>query len=198
VTGIFIDTETGGLTAGQAALLSLGAVAFEVDAQGAWGIDEFSCLIKPHKDTTVSRGALDVQGISWASLDSLARIDEAEALVRFGEWWDDYRNLPMFAHNAPFDRDHLGAAIRRSASRHDYLPSITGRHANWNCTIGWANLLIAKGKMTRPENGLSLDSLAAHLGVHGRTAKGHDSLEDARIGVRIVGKLESAEQEVGE
>ncbi len=187
--GIFVDLETGGLTAGQSALIALGVVVFEVDTQGSWVLDEFSLLVAPHKETTVSHAALWMQGVSWPVLDSPARIDESEALMRFGEFLAPYRGLPLFAHNAPFDRDHLAAAIKRSASGHDWLHEITGRHANWVCTLNLANTLTAFGCMERPEGGFSLDRLAAHLGVQGRSGKGHDALEDAQVGVRCVGKL---------
>jgi DNA polymerase III epsilon subunit-like protein len=187
--GVMVDLETGGLAAGQSALLALAAVVFEVDAQGAWVLDEFSCLVEPHKETAVSDAALAVQGVSWASLESSARIDESEALLRLGEFLAPFRGLPLFAHNAPFDRDHLGAAIKRGASGHDWLGELTGRHASWVCTLNLANALTAFGCMERPDGGFSLDRLAAHLGVQGRLGKGHEALEDAQIGVRCVGKL---------
>lgn len=187
--GIFLDCETGGFDPRTHALLSLGAVAFEVDTQGAWVLDEFALSVAPHKDTAVSEGALAVQGVSWASLEHSSRVEECEALLRFGSWLADFPGLSIFAHNAQFDRDFLTAAINRSASGNDILRPLCGRHAPWCCTIAWANLLIAFKCMERPAKGLSLDSLAAHLQVQGRQAGGHDALEDARIGVRCVGKM---------
>jgi len=187
--GIFIDLETGGLDPRAHALLSLGAVAFEVDAQGAWVLDEFAVSVEPNKNMGVCEGALAVQGISWANLEHSSRVEECEALIRFGQWVADFSGFPLFAHNAPFDRDFFTAAVNRSAPGNEILRPLCGHRANWCCTLAWANLLVALGKMDRPEKGFSLESLAAHLDVQGRSGARHDALEDAKIGVRCVGRM---------
>lgn len=187
--GIFIDTETGGLDPKRDALLSLAAVAFEIDKQGAWVLDDFSVMIQPGEFTSVSLKALSLQGESWSGLEHSKRIPEQEALLRFSEWLRDYPSIPFFAHHASLDRDFLAEANRRSAGGIDSR-TVTGRHAPWVCTIVLANWNIARGVMSMPANGLSLDSLSDALGVMGRTSTGgHNALEDARIGVRILAEL---------
>lgn len=188
---IFLDTETGGLRADTHALLSIGAVAIEALPGSIRTISEFECWVRPHPDMAVSGGALKVNGEEWGTIGAEWREDESIALQQFFEWLEPYRGLPIFAHNAPFDRDFMAAAIRRSASGHDWAKEITGRHANWLCTIGISNLLIATGKMARPDSGLSLDSLCEFLRLPGRQSltRGHDALEDANVGAALAANL---------
>jgi DNA polymerase III epsilon subunit-like protein len=173
------------------ALFSIGAVAVEASFDCIRTISEFEVWIAPHPDTSVSSGSFKANGETWATIGAEWREDESIALQQFFEWLEPYRSLPIFAHNAPFDRDFLSAAIRRSASGHDWAKEITGRHANWICTIGLANLLIATGKMARPNSGLSLDSLCEFLRLPGRQSltNGHDALEDAQVGAVLAVNL---------
>lgn len=188
---IFLDTETGGLRADTHALLSIGAVVIETLPGSIRTISEFHVWVSPHPNTAVSSGSFKASGEEWATIGGEFREDESVALQQFLEWLEPHKGLPIFAHNAAFDRDFMAAAIRRSASGHDWAKEITGRHANWICTIGIANLLIATGKMARPDSGLSLDSLCAFLRLPGRQSltNGHDALEDANVGATLAVNL---------
>jgi DNA polymerase III epsilon subunit-like protein len=204
---LFIDTETGGLDPKAHALLSMAVVAFRIHEgklaplEGEASFREFDVQIAPHPETDVRLSALRVQGISWAALDDPMRLDECEALTRFGEWLAQLPTAttydwPIWAHNAEFDRNFVSAAIRRSTPRNTLLSPLCGRDSQWSCTRYEAQNLVSKRCMNRPEGngpikaGYSLDALCRHFGIDrsSRTA-GHGALTDARLGARVLAKL---------
>lgn len=201
---IYIDLETGGFDHKLHSLLSIGAVYGEITGEGLTILSEFHSLILPAPGTSVCVDALRVQGLTWGDLDDSQyeeRVYEYEGLARLSEWLHqhDAARLPIFAHNAPFDRDFLSTAIRRSAYKNTVLAPLVGRDARWSCTRFLAESLVAfkcmelplggtlpDGKEVKP--GVSLDALCLHFGLELREG-GHDALGDARLGAQVLGKL---------
>lgn len=201
---IYLDTETGGLDPKLHSLLSIGAVYGEITGAGLTILSEFHVQVLPEPGTAVDPYAiLGVQNLLWADLDEdlvETRVSEKEALLRLSRWLIDVpKGLPLFAHDAPFDRDFLTQAIRRAGSVPANLWSISGRDARWSCTRFLAESLVAFGCMDLPlggtlpdgkevKPGVSLDALCLHFGLELREG-GHDALGDARLGAQVLGKL---------
>lgn len=188
---IYIDTETGGLDPRVHALTHVAAIAFEIDAQGAWVLDEVSLPIWLSPDANVCRRALELQGATLEMLsDSASRLSEWDAITRFADWLEGHEKpFNLFAHNAPFDAGFVNAWLDRSPkhTRAGEMFEIKGRHARWICTMQIAKQLAIAGRIA--SEGFSLDSLAAHLGVQGRSGTAHNALEDCQVGVRVTGAL---------
>lgn len=216
---IYLDTETGGLYSSSHAVTSIGAVALEIPSDGpVKALSQFTCALKPHPNAGVNFKALQVQGLTWSSLDDPKRMSELDALLSLNQWLTGLfgpceestapkRVWPIFAHNADFDRGFLSSAVRRALDppkdspipQLGYLPHLIGRDARWVCTRYLAEALCVFGCMDRPEEttlpsgrtikaGVSLDSLAHHFKIGARES-GHDALGDARLGSRVLSAL---------
>lgn len=125
---IVIDTETGGLEPEGTALTSIGALALRLEGsrllplEGEEKIREFEIAIRPDPGLRLTDKALEVQGLTRAEvMNGEGRIPESIALGNLAQWLIeagfDGNVWPIWAHNAEFDRNQLGAAIRRSIPR---------------------------------------------------------------------------------
>ncbi len=196
---LFLDTETGGLDPRGDALTSVSVVLFDMTKKGMEILKTFNVLITPHHTLKVSEEALKVQGITFEDLTKKDRVTDAEAFKAFEEWLTEVRAeyniedvLPIFAHNAPFDKGFIVEWFYRNTfvKQHPMFNSYTSRHAPWFCTIQIANLLTFTGKINKPEKGYSLNSLSEHFKLKVReSAEVHNSLEDCLIGAELAAIL---------
>jgi DNA polymerase III epsilon subunit-like protein len=204
---IVIDCETGGFDPDGTALTSIGALALRLEGQrllpleGHEKIHELEIAIRPCKSLKLSDKALEVQGLTRAEvMEGPGRVSEMTGLTRLSAWLSEvgFENgtWPIWAHNAEFDRNHLGAAIRRRASS-GYLAEICGRDSTWACTRYEAQNAVALRCMDRPKGdgdkikpGFTLDACCHHFGIplDSRQA-GHGALVDAKLCARLLAKL---------
>lgn len=203
---IVLDTETGGLSPDDCALTSIGVVALRLEngrlmpLEGDEKPREFEVLIRPCPTLRLEAKALEVQGITREELMSdPKRVTEAEALEDFARWLAACGftpGWPIWAHNAEFDRNHLGAAIRRRVQSGN-LKALCGRDSTWACTRYEAQNAVALRCMERPKGdggkvkpGFSLDSLCHHFGIGTESREaGHGALVDAKLCARVLAKL---------
>jgi len=209
---IIIDTETGGLSHEGTALTSIGALALRLEGnrllplEGDEKIREFEVAIRPDPSLRLEDAALKVQGLTREEvMEGKGRLREAEALCRLRGWLDEANFIsgewPIWAHNAEFDRNHLGAAIRRLSPRPlREFTEICGRDSTWACTRYEAQNAVALRCMERPKGdggdikpGFSLDALCHHFGISRESRQGgHGALVDAKLCARVLAKLVSA------
>lgn len=158
---IFIDTETSGLNPHRDCLLSIGAVATDVQGYTIQGI--YSDRIQP--TSPVSAGAAAVNGYTpegWR--DAVPVAQAINNLLHLA------RDRIFVAHNAPFDWGFISAAMGHHKWPGDY-------HKVDTAALAWPLLLTG-----RVDN-LKLTTLCEHFG-YTNTAE-HDALADAKA-CRIV------------
>ena len=208
---LILDTETGGFEPKVHALLSITIGEFELShTADPRRISLRSFDLIPHKDMGVCQSALAIQKLSWSDLEATHRLEEAVALSLLSEWLAEptplsrrRSQLPIWAHNAPFDRDFLTAALSR------YYPDwsdrakateaysdidnaicyLGGRDARWNCSRFLAEKLVGCGQMepARKEDGTiscSLDYLMQKFGMPKRD--GHTAQQDVKITAEVL------------
>ena len=197
-SGLYIDTETGGLDPQVHALTSICAAHFRLFADPAQEIEIEAIYlpIKPSPALVVSASALQVQNKTLSELQKEG-IYERDQLLELSHWLlheGELHTLSIWAHNADFDRGFLTASIRRCKANATYAGMLAGRDARWNCTRYLAEYLVQKGKLELPRKAdgtasVSLDPLMERLGIPGRQGSGHDAREDVGLGVRVLDAL---------
>jgi DNA polymerase III epsilon subunit-like protein len=106
-----------------------------------------------------------------------------------------WKPLPIWAHNADFDRGFISALASRNDLPKDHLVrQLAGRDSRWSCTRYLAEYLVQKGRMEMPRKpdgtaSVSLDPLMERLGIPGRQTEAHDAHEDVRLGVVVLDAL---------
>lgn len=234
---LVIDTETGGFTAATDALLEIGVGHFYLHAsrpadtvpgkfQGykpAWAemVGMYNAKIAPAENMRISGAALTIQGIRWSDLHDQKRISEETVYTELSDWLSaplhaltlqTRATLPIWAHNASFDRDFYTAFLDRvrptwkkdaglSESyqwRDKAACFLGGRNARWNCSryaaeklIGLGELLDEDGKPPFDAKTLStsasLDALLPFIGEPERF--GHTAMQDLMITAKLVAFL---------
>jgi DNA polymerase III epsilon subunit-like protein len=175
VTAVAFDVETGGADVEKNALLSIGAVEFDLGSGEI--VDEFYALMKPHETLGVNPYSVKIHG-----LDSFALRDaptEYVALGKFYKWALSRSGLEWWAHNASFDERFLDAALARHTTK---VPPYRGQV---RCSI-------KRAKDAGRESRLKLEEMAMDLCGVTRKGKTHDALEDSRMLARVVAAMESA------
>lgn len=205
-TGLYIDTETGGLDPQLHALTSVCVGHFKLSKWHNPEIEVIHLPIRPTQSLVVGMEAAQVQGKSVAELYTTGE-PEAQQLATLSEWiYHGCRlGLPIYAHNADFDRRFLAAACDRYYPAWGEVPprdmtsptmavcTLPGKDARWSCTRYLAEYLVTKGLLEIPRKpdgtaSVSLDPLLERLGISGRTG-GHDAEEDVRLGVAVLDAL---------
>ena len=195
--GIFVDTETGGLTPATDALCSVAVVSFDLSLP----IDE--CLISWDQELicvpmdsklSVHPKALAVQGLTRERLVSdFGRLPERAAIENIAVYL--YRQPKQFssnvwAWNAPFDAGFLGEALTRSAASCDPLDA-----RSMLCARQFAMCSCAAGQLPGPislRRGVPqrLTSLSAWAQFYGmQQPEPHDALADAQLGAKVLWHL---------
>lgn len=193
IRGLYIDVETGGFDPSHHALLSVCITEFRLYPYDTPSMDAMVYRqIAPDPGLDVCKSALEVQKIGWASLEDSRRVSEKEAIASLSLWLgeDERMRLPIWAHEAVFDRNFLSAAIRRQYPNGSDAPiaKLAGRDARWSCSRNLAELAVFLGKMECPqkEDGtrtVSLDYLLLALGLPSRKGGRHSADEDVRLGI---------------
>lgn len=187
---LYVDCETGGYKASRHALTSIAAghfVLYPRTAGQTWPqVVRMSVChydIVPHPAMGVTSDALKIQGLTWSDLDDPDRTDEASAIFAFSSWLSlpvlksrlrmdrgvtftspTLACLPIWAHNAPFDRDFYTEALGRQVRGwHDdakwagahadpakAASFLGGRNARWNCSRMLAEKLLGLGMLQKP------------------------------------------------
>lgn len=168
---LYLDTETGGLSATKDALLTIGLVAHD-DDKGILGTAHI--LVQP-EGLRVQPGALKVNRIDMDEhvKYALSRKGAAEAVVEFvqqhfGKFW---KNAPvMIGHNVKFDVGFMEALFEETDVKCPYSYHVM-------CTMGIALFLRDLGKIA-PEN-VKLVTLMELYGIDFPEESRHTSLGDA-------------------
>lgn len=198
--GLYIDTETGGLDPELHALTSICVAEFTLFPDAEPEMGTINLRIIPADGWHVTPRALEVQGLTHAEIyHDTTRITESAAVEKLARWlvggeglWEP---LPIWAHNAGFDRGFVSAlANRRDLPKGHLVRQLAGRDSRWSCTRYLAEYLIQKGKLEMPRKpdgtgSVSLDPLMERLGISGRQGEGHDAHEDVRLGVEVLDRL---------
>lgn len=175
---IGFDTETGGLNAGECALLSMAAVP-------SWGAKPFSIHVLPVG--RIDPKAAEVNGYTPELWEARGAVPLKTAMLELLRWLYELRmtreaelhthfwRFDMAAHHAGFDVLFMLAAEERTGVRLD-LPGV------WHCTkIGmqearWNGLIPEEEKDNHLDD---LGRLSGFWDLEPRTEE-HDALQDAR------------------
>lgn len=215
--GLCIDTETGGFDEQIHALTSICVGAFTLFPDRAPEVESCHLEIRAHESLVVTEDAARIQGKTVAEMYLPGQIgayrrSENHQLgeLSFWLWNEGLIGLPVWAHNADFDRKFLSAACDRycpgwGKARPSQLATtslsvctLAGRDSRWSCTRYLAEYLVQKGKLELPTKvnshgevvgSVSLDPLLERLGIPGRQGTGHDAHEDVRLGVAVLDAL---------
>ncbi len=158
---VAVDVETANQH--RTSICSIGAVKVEN------GIitDSFYTLVKPYPNFYISRFTDEIHGISRADTDNAPLF--SEVWPEFMKW---IGNLPLVAHNCPFDRGCISASLR-----HYGLEPLGNRP--FLCTL-------AKARTTIPRTicgSFSLPHLASFMGIPFNNH--HNALADAEACAKI-------------
>lgn len=110
---VVFDTETGGLDPLKNALLEVSF--FLVDSKNFKVLDKLDFLVKPYDSLTVTKGALDANGISMAEVeaDGLEKKEAYKRIVAFLKKGNNGKSAftrpILVAHNTPFDLGFMDA-----------------------------------------------------------------------------------------
>ncbi len=205
--GIYIDTETGGLSSKSDALVSVAAVAFEIDARNPveWkSLDTYYQPVKPipHADTqglflNYSPEAYAVHGLS---VDWLKKHGEEEHLVYMGliRFCQTYLNPNeqfagrIWAHNAPFDHGFVKQLENRVWVKYDFptfdsidlKEQVIHPRCDWSCT---KNMWCMMRGMGIHNKGGSLSDIIDHYGIFDpRAGNKHNALTDANLSIEVL------------
>lgn len=192
--GFFVDVETGGLSPERDALLSIGAVRFDLTKPEVV-TDAFSVHVAPSPRVSVCLEALRVQGLNWRKFaawttpddddDILAEADAFNALTTFfgkhtsPDCPPSVWHRQTWAHNADFDYRFVAALADRVPGTAGMFP----RRPRWNCTKNLYGVCVAAGLLA-DTGSVSLDSLCQAFGVDRPQA--HDALLDATAGAKCL------------
>jgi len=156
---LFLDTETGGLSASRTDIIEIGCVL--TDPSGREVIEEWETLVVPTRP--VEPDAARINGYDaekWAA----EGVPLATAMVKV---LGMARGAVMCCHNAPFDKAFVEAALATCRQRW------TGRYHTL-CTVSIAQPFLRRGLV----NDVKLETLARYFGVDHDGA--HRALPDAK------------------
>lgn len=190
--GIFLDTETGGLTPATDALCSIGLVAFDLSLPlDGCILDEMVWDIRVPMDSKllVHPRALEVQGVTRDLLAHSRRWDERRAMEDFAAAVYDFHRTfrdQAYAWNAPFDAGFLEAALER---HHVACDPVGGRVML--CARQLAMNLHAAGVVTGPTaRDKRVSSLEKWAPLYGLSQPSpHNAVTDAILGTKILWHL---------
>lgn len=187
VTGVQIDTETGGLSPTNCGLTEIAAIRFVIGPD--WTLhrgEVFNCLVKPQVNKQYQQRALDIQGRTLQEIEDRG-VPLQEAVTGLHDFlkkslgenpaaWGSR----LWAHNAPFD-----AGFIRQAFIDCGLTNVFPERCDWSDTKALASAL--KGLGVALPDSLSLKYLAEHFGV---TTEGHHgALVDCKISIEVLTRL---------
>lgn len=156
---LFLDTETGGLSAARTDIIEIGCVL--TDPSGREVIEEWETLVVPTRP--VEPDAARINGYvaeKWAA-EGVTLATAMVQVLRLA------RDAVMCCHNIAFDKSFVEAALNLCRQRW------TGRYHSL-CTQSLAQPFLRKGLV----EDVKLETLARHFGIEHSNA--HRALPDAR------------------
>ena len=174
---LYLDTETGGLSAAKDALLTVGLVAHD---------DELGILDTTHiqvlpEGRIVGGKALEVNKINMNAhnIQAMSRLDAARAVVAFvrKNFGTGFNDMPlMIGHNVKFDVGFMDALWESTGVKQPY-------HYHAMCTMGIAQVCKQLGVLETAN--LKLDTLVKKFNIEFGAEGAHNSLADA-LATRLV------------
>lgn len=156
---LFLDTETGGLSATKTDIIEIGCVL--TDPTGRTVIEEWEAMVVPTRPVELEAARINgYNAEKWAT----EGITLAKAMVQV---LGMARGAVMCCHNAPFDKAFVEAALAACQMRW------TGRYHTL-CTVSIAQPFLRRGLV----NDVKLETLAKFFDVPASNA--HRALPDAR------------------
>jgi len=206
-TGLYVDTETGGTDERLYALTSICVGAFTLRPDSEPEVQALYLPIRPPQSLIITEKAAQVQGKTVGQLYTTGEPESVQmGKLSYWLWNDGLIGLPVWAHNADFDRRFLSAACDRNYPQwwkpnlnpadqpNIAVCALAGRDSRWSCTRYLAEYLVQKGLLEQPRKpdgtpSVSLDPLMERLGIPGRQGEGHDAHEDVKLGVAVLDAL---------
>ncbi len=177
---VFIDTETGGLDARTNSILSLGAVVLHNGAIA----DTLYCLIRePEINAEPTALAINKLDLNVVREEGLTPAEAVNKLVNFLQRNDIRKSAQFAAHNAPFDLAFVKRLFELAGK--DFNKVFSYRPL---CTQTAALLLDLSGRISLPGGSASLDNLVKFFKVDLDRSEGHNALNDAVAGARVLVK----------
>ncbi len=156
---LFLDTETGGLSASRTDIIEIGCVL--TDPTGRTVLEEWEALIVPTRPVEPEAARINgYDAVKWAAEGTTL----AKAMVKV---LGMASGAVMCCHNAPFDKAFVEAALTACQMRW------TGRYHTL-CTVSIAQPFLRRGLV----NDVKLETLARFFGVPASGA--HRALPDAK------------------
>jgi DNA polymerase III epsilon subunit-like protein len=171
---IIIDTETGGLSANENPLLSVGAVDYETG-------ESFSCRINPTPRLKVDARAAEINGYDPTTWNGIAEDKAAEGFLSFTRGRDEI----IGGANIRFDINFLQAWIARTGYRKPFWPRMVDLQS-----LALNAHIQGKLSLPRKENGqlsFSVSAVCQALGIE--RSNQHDALEDAKDTVEAIKRI---------
>ena len=177
---VFIDTETGGLDASKNSILSFAAVILHNGSIS----DSMYCLVRePEINAEPSAMAINKLDLEVVATEGLT---PAEAVFKLKNFLlrNDIRSKAQFAaHNAPFDIAFTKRMFSLAGESYDKVFSYRPL-----CTQTGALLLELAGRISLPGGSASLDNLVKFFKVDLDRTAGHNALNDAIAGAKVLVK----------
>lgn len=197
IRGVFIDTETGGLSPETNGTTEVAMIHFEIDVLKAdyKMLGRYQSFIKPHKWMTYSPGALALQSSPgrMITLDFLEAHGKSEAQVvtevqqLLSSWIypnAKYWNHQMWAQNAEFDHGFMSALHKRVLKDNPDAGDLFGPRCDWSCTRKNAAKLGAMIYENNCHHSVSMKDLMKFYGME--EDQTHSALRDCIDGVRVL------------
>ncbi|MFA5037138.1 MAG: exonuclease domain-containing protein [Candidatus Izemoplasmatales bacterium] len=193
--GIYIDCETGGLDAKVHGLVSVGAVAFEIDVTNpdrAIILGDYLSHVQPVRELGYTEGAYAVHGISvdWLKKNGQPEETVYTELVGFIKSFlqpDEPFAGRLWAHNAPFDHSFVKALEDRVLYiAGDTMPCMTPvihDRCDWSCT---KNLWCVLRGLGIHNVRCKLDDIIDYYGIIDPRQGQHDAYTDAKLGIEVL------------
>lgn len=175
---LFVDTETGGLNPHEDSILSFGAALIYDGAI----VDTFYTLIREEK-IIVNPAALKINGLSVEKVqaEGVPPLMAVKKLVAFLNKNGLKKNVQFAAHNAPFDMPFVKRMFDQGGQ--DFNKVFSYRPL---CTQTGALLLDLSGRISLPGGSASLDNLTKFFHIDLDREAGHNALQDAIAGAKVL------------
>ena len=195
--GIYIDTETGGLDAKVHGLVSVGAVAFEIDVINPVKytiLDSYIGYIKPVRTSygvrcleySIEAEAIHGIGLDWLEANGQPEAEIHSDLVSFIQKYlqpDEPFAGRLWAHNAPFDHGFVKAMENRVFVCTSGEGMMFHDRCDWSCT---KNLWCVLRGLGVHNVRCKLDDIIDHYGIVDPRGGQHNALTDAMLGIEVL------------
>ncbi len=177
---IAVDTESSGLDANVASILSIGAIDTDTPS------DQFYDECRVWEGAHISDEALAVNGFSREEATDVNKKSEAELITAFMAWaMDREGNHTLVAQNVAFDSAFIRAAAARAGIESSFAQRSLDTH-----TLAWLHMT-SRG-MIPPEahhrSALNLDAVLQYCGIPAEP-KPHNALTGASCHAEVFSRI---------